>query len=185
MLDNNLKRGKETRSRLMEKISSKPGISFQELLRMFPITEGTLRYYLHMMEKEKKVHSKMHRGHRCYYLGTKITQKTMETEEDLIKHLSHVQEKILSVIEEMPDLTQKELVRTLRINRFVVSYNIGKLKELGLVRIRKEGRKVHYRRSYQDDIIKEIMRVLASDLLRGQIDEETYKKLRNRLMERY
>lgn len=183
MSDERPVRSSKTRSSLMERISSKPGISLQELLRNLPLKEGTLRYYLHKLEKQNRIHSKMHRGQRCYYTGAKMFHKTRKTQEDLIKHLSPVQERILSTVEEMPDLTQKELVRALRMNRFVVSYNIGKLKELGLVRIIREGRSVHYRRSYPDDIKKEILRVLASDLLRGQIDEETYRRLRERLME--
>lgn len=167
----------------MERISSRPGISLQELLRILPFKEGTLRYHLHVLEKEKRVHSRMHRGRRCYYPGSTVLHSTRESEEDLIEHLSPVQERILKVVEEMPDLTQKELVRNIRTNRFIVSYNIGKLKELGLVRVRREGRVVRYRRSIPDDIRKDVLRVLASELMRGEIDERTYLRLRNRLME--
>ncbi len=183
MSEERQERSNETRSRLMERISSKPGISLQELLQLLPQKEGTLRYHLHTLEKQSKIHSKMHRGRRCYYAGAKLFHRARETQEDLIKHLSPVQEKILNIVEEMPDLTQKELVRDLRMNRFVISYNIGKLKVLGMVRIRREGRVVRYQRAYPDDIKKEILRALASDLLRGQIDEGTYRRLRERLLE--
>lgn len=183
MSDDIPERSSETRSRLMERISSKPGISLKDLLKLLPQKEGTLRYHLHTLEKRNKIHSRMHRGIRCYYPGAKWYRKTREAEEDLINHLSPVQERILNLAEEMPDLTQKEMVRALRVNRFIISYNIGKLKELGLVRIRREGRVVRYQRAYPNDIKKEILRVLASDLLRGEIDEGTYLRLRNRLIE--
>lgn len=173
----------ETRSRLMDRVSSKPGISLPELLRYFPLKEGTLRYHLNMLEKNKKIHSKMHRGRRCYYTGAKQFHRTGQTQDEAIGHLSDVQKSILLAVEEMSDLTQKELVRALGKNRFVVSYNLGQLKDLGLVRVRRDGRSVHYRRSYPDDIKKDILRALAADLLRGRMDEETYRKLRDRVME--
>jgi predicted transcriptional regulator len=181
MTDESTSKSSEIRSRLMERISSRPGISHQELLKLLKQKEASLRYHLHYLEKQNRIHSKLLRGHRCYYPGMKRAQR--ENEENILRHLSLTQQRILTIVEEMSDLTQKELVRALRMNRFIVSYNIGKLKELGLVRIRREGRVVRYQRAYPDDIKKEILRVLASDLLRGQIDEGTYRRLREKLIE--
>ena len=183
MSDERRERSSRTRSMLMESISKRPGISHQELLKRIRLKEGTLRYHIRTLEKQRRIHSIIHRGRRCYYPGGPSVRGSGGSEEDIIRHLSPVQRRILAAVEEMNDLSQRDLVRGLSMNRFVISYNIGKLKDLGLVRVRRDGRSVRYRRSYPDDIRKEILRVMANDLLRGEIDEATYKRLRDRLIE--
>ncbi|MGA1822572.1 MAG: MarR family transcriptional regulator [Thermoplasmatota archaeon] len=183
MPDERRERSSRTRSIILGRISSRPGISRQELMKGIRLKEGALRYHIKILEKQKRIHSIIHRGRRCYYPGGSSIRGSGGSEEDVIGHLSPIQRRILEAVEEMNDLSQRDLARALRMNRFVISYNIGKLKDLGLVRIRRDGRSVRYRRSYPDDIRKEILRVLASDLLRGEIDEATYRRLRDRLVD--
>jgi predicted transcriptional regulator len=172
------------RSRLLERISSRPGSSVPELSEHFKKKKGTLRYHLRNLERDHHIHSRMLRGTRCYFPGSKGSGYVSDERREETRHLSDIQKRIVDVVEENPDITQKEIVRTLRTNRFQISYNVRKLMEMGLVRIRRQGRCVHYRRAHPEDIKMEILRILTEDLARGRIDENTYLEIRRELMKR-
>jgi len=78
-------------------------------------------------------------------------------------------------------INQKELSGRSGFGRFRIRRIVKKLMDLGLVRKRYQGKKVHYTKTSKEEIRKEVLRALISDLLRDNIDEETYLKAREKL----
>jgi predicted transcriptional regulator len=148
-----------------------PGASFKTIQAIFDINDSTLRYYLIDLERKGKIKSDPNK--RIYYpIGRK--------EE---RNLSEIQQKLIYNIKNHPGITQKELVDKTKINRISIRNNINEMVEKQLLTLNKNGKETHHFYIYPDELEKkEILKVITKFLL-DKIDEETYWKLREKLIE--
>ena len=170
-----------TRRNLYHHILAYPGVSLPILKKVFGIPEGTLRYHLRQLEKGKKVSSRLRKGKRCFFPaeGSDLEASLRDRAPDL--SLSRSQERILFTINRRPGIDQKDLARTLRINRFTLAYNINRLMEAGLMMRWRDGREIRYRYLTRRELDHEILRRASIDLLRGRISERTFKMIRRNI----
>jgi len=68
-----------TRRIIYNYIISHPGIPFTTIEQIFELTKGTLRYHLHVLEKNNKIISKIINHSKCFY-----SQLKMEFERDIL-----------------------------------------------------------------------------------------------------
>lgn len=177
-LDNKL------RNMIYNHITTYPGVSFSILKNIFGITEGALRYHLDYLERCDKISSGLQKGVRCYYPHQHMINVPKRSTEDLELHkLTSQQELVLTTIKHYPGITQKDLVSRTRLNRFQVSRGLGKLQSLNLVKSTQVGRNVCYEYVPDDELKFKIIKKLVIKLLRDEIDEQTFLRLKRRLNE--
>lgn len=172
----------KNRKMLYNHIVTYPGVSFNILKNIFDLTDGALRYHLDYLEKCEKIFSGLERGIRCYYPHYNVLYVPKKSADKLeLLKLSPLQEHLLTFIKLYPGINQKELVNRTKLNRFQVSNNVNKLLDLKLVRKNNNGNKICYWYTSDEDLKYKIIKKLAFKLLRGEIDELTFLKLKRRL----
>ncbi len=133
-----------TRGQVYGVIRTYPGINYSRIKRVLLIGNGNLSYHLSVLEKEGFVRSETEGIHKLFY-PTKLPARLQELEgrfpsgdgEGIL--MSDLQDRMLSLIQARPGLTQAELVSILKVPKQTVSYNIKHLVEYELVQVRKEG----------------------------------------------
>jgi len=131
--------------------------------------------------KDKRIRSCLNLGRRCYYpIGYSESAMAWDIRMDRI-HLDDTQKKVLSMIDEGSDLNQKELNRISGMGRFRLRILLKRLMDKGFVRSHRKGKEIIYTRTTREEIRREVLRALVTDLLRGEIDEKTYLKAREAL----
>ncbi len=174
----------KTRNMLYNHITAYPGVSFNILRNIFDLTQGALRYHLEYLEKCEKISSGLQKGVRCYYPHQNIVNVPKRSEDELELHkLTPQQELILTTIKHYPGITQKDLVSRTRLGRFQVTRGLGKLQSLKLVKKLQIGRNVCYEYVPDDELKFKIIKKLVIKLLRDEIDEQTFLRLKRRLNE--
>ena len=159
-----------------------PGVSFSTLKKVHDVNDSTLRYHLKYLERSEWVSPQLEHGQLHYYPynSTKRTSKS-----STIAHPTHTltqhQETILSIIKLHPGITQKELGDRTSLKRFIITYNLPKLIDLGMVRKFNNARNVCYEYITPQQLEHEMLKVFAIKLLKNEIDEETFNKLKRRL----
>jgi len=167
-----------TRRSLYHHILAYPGVSFTILRKVFSTPEGTLRYHLRQLEKGERISSRLRKGRRCFFPaeGSDLQISLKDRAPDL--SLSPSQERILFTVNRRPGMDQKDLARTLGMNRFTLAYNINRLMEGGLIMRWRDGREIRYRYLSKKELDHEIIRRAAIDLLRGGISERTFNTIK-------
>lgn len=166
----------KTRCRLHDQINERPGIDFTGLKSTLNLNDSTLRYHLRYLQKRKMIKADDRMGKLRFFLFD-LNPDNFSSERYGIDQLSKVQIKIIKIIDKNPGINQKELSSRSKINRFMLSYNIRKIMENGLVKLEKRGKNNHYTRIEKDVLKKELILVLMDDLAKGDIEELTYLKL--------
>jgi len=168
----------ERRNEILKTIMQKPGITFRQLARELGIGIGDLQYHLRKLEKDGVIFSKK-LGKRRYIFPQGFEE---EAQKLLIAISTESRRKILLLLMEGP-MSQGEIASLLKLSQPTVSYHMGELKKLGIVKAEEKGRSVIYSLEYDPEtiarIIKEyrpsIWESLADsliDLLTGIGDEE-------------
>lgn len=173
--------GHETRRSIYLHISMYPGVRFVVLKKIFGLKDGTLRYHLNYLEKKNMIETRLEEGQKCYFrkeVGFLEDNNIPPTE---VQSDRKKEVMILNVIKRHPGITQKELCKRSNLNRFTVIYNLRKLIDRGRIRVKREGRYVEYSYVSKVEMIKEIKRRAAIDLLKGRIDEDRYIEIMNSL----
>jgi predicted transcriptional regulator len=175
-LDNKLRR------MIFNHITTYPGVSFNNLKNIFELSDGGLRYHLDYLEKNNKINANLDNGNRCYYPNQYATNAPVATTELMDLHkLTPIQDLILNTIKLYPGLTQKELIRQTRLNRFQVAKNLNKLSDLKLVRKYQNSRNVCYEYIPDSELKYKMLKKLVIKLLKGEIDEKTFIECKRRL----
>lgn len=172
----------KTRRMVYNHIVAYPGVSFNILKNVFELTDGALRYHLEYLEKNEKISSELDRGLRCYYPhynGFSLQSKSANLLE--FQKLSPQQERILSTIKLNPGINQKELIYRTRLTRFQVAKNLNKLQSLNLIRKYRIDGRTYYEYIPDDELKYQIMKRLVVKLLKDEIDEKTFLKLKRKL----
>ena len=173
----------QIRKMIYNHIIEYPGVSFSKLKRVHDLNEGTLRYHLNYLERAEKISSRLEAGKLHYYPyasaevfidSSKISVKTHE--------LTSHQELILNAIKQNPGINQTELVDKTSLKRHILTYNISQLIELGMVKKNNHVRNVSYEYIPDELLQYEMLKMLTVKLLNNELDEQTFLKLKRKLM---
>jgi predicted transcriptional regulator len=155
---------------LLEHIRRHPGISFQVLLSAFKIPEGTLRYHLDRLRKDKKIVQEKIKNSRCYfpYLSKRFPQCPGNV------RLTREQEILLDMIDENPGITRKEIMQRMRMDRKTLTYNLKRFRALRLIWKVKEDGVEGFEVITRDKLKAEMFRILVRNFADGEIDRESF-----------
>jgi predicted transcriptional regulator len=170
------------RKTLYNHIVEYPGVTFTTLEKFYNLNHSTLRYHLKYLEHAERITSKLESGKLHYYVNNSVEFFSNTINNDLkIQGLTKHQEHILNAIKQHPGINQTELIAKTSLQRHILTYNISKLIERGIVRKINHDKNVCYEYIPKKLLNHELLRVLAIKLLNKEIDEQTYLKLREKL----
>lgn len=174
----------KTRKMIYNLIVARPGVTYKFIKKTLELTHGTLRYHLNFLERNDKIKSKLEHRNKCYYpierFGFRIRP---ELSEEMTYKLTEKEEMIIGIIRRNPGITQKNLISKTKSLKMTVVYNIKKLLDLGIIRKQRGGRNIHYYIITDEQLKEEIILRLATKLLKNEIDEQTFLKVKRKLEE--
>jgi predicted transcriptional regulator len=172
----------ETRRMIYNHIAEHPGVSYKVLKKIYGIPDGTLRYHLDYLVRTEMIVNNRTNGKRIYYPTdpAKMAKVSSDGSNKKIK-LNGVQRQLLMVIKDNPGINQKELTKKTRLNRFKIRNNVEKLIECGMVKKTMERNKACYDYISEGKMQYEIIKMLAMKLIDGEIDDETFLKLKDNI----
>lgn len=137
-------------------IQDNPGCHLRRIKREIGISMGTVQYHLHKLEKMGRVTS-TRRGLYKYYFPAGLFE---ENEKEILEVLTHeTARKILMFIIEQKSPTQTDIVNSVRISARSISWHVGRLIALKMIREIKDGK---YKRYQLQDDAKDILTLLRS-----------------------
>jgi len=137
-------------------IQDNPGCHLRRIKREIDISMGTVQYHLHKLEKMGRVTS-TRRGLYKYYFPAGLFR---ENEKEILEVLTHeTARKILMFIIEQKSPTQTDIVNSVRISARSISWHVGRLIALKMIREIKDGK---YKRYQLQDDAKDILTLLRS-----------------------
>ena len=137
-------------------IQDNPGCHLRRIKREIDISMGTVQYHLHKLEKMGRVTSSR-RGLYKYYFPAGLFR---ENEKEILEVLTHeTARKILMFIIEQKSPTQTDIVNSVRISARSISWHVGRLIALKMIREIKDGK---YKRYQLQDDAKDILTLLRS-----------------------
>ena len=128
----------ENRNKIIEIILKEPGIHFNELLRKTELTPGNLVWHLDLLETYKIIGKKRignYIAYFPYYPKNPISNVNIQLQK------SKLTLEILETIEEDPGIWNNLITKKFNVDHKTIHYHIKKLIDLGLIHIKKEGRK--------------------------------------------
>jgi predicted transcriptional regulator len=128
----------ENRNTIIELILKDPGIHFNELLRETGIAAGNLVWHLDILETYKVIGKKRIGKFIAYF---PYYQKNPISNLDIELSKSKLTLEILEMIEKEPGLWNNLITKRLKVDHKTIQYHVNKLKDLGLVNFKKDGRK--------------------------------------------
>jgi DNA-binding MarR family transcriptional regulator len=125
----------------------------------------------------------MENGQKHYYPFNQPTvSKVPGGASSTTPNLNTPQELILGYVKRYPGISQKELGDRSSLKRYILTYNLTKLVELGIIRKFNNHNNVCYEFITESQLQHEILRVLTVKLLNNEITEETFHKLKNKMV---
>ena len=163
-------------------INEYPGVSFSTLKKVHDLNDSTLRYHLQYLERGQKVSSNIQNGQLHYYPYNNVDKLASVPISNISSYkLTSHQQHILNTIKNYPGISQKELGHRTSLKRFILTYNLTKLIDLGMIRKFNNSRNVCYECITKEQLQAEMLRVLAVKLLSNEIDEQTFNQLKKKL----
>lgn len=146
----------DTVDKVLSFIQDNPGCHLRRIKREIGISMGTVQYHLHKLEKMGRVTSSR-RGLYKYYFPAGLFE---ENEKEILEVLTHeTARKILMFIIEQKSPTQTDIVNSVRISARSISWHVGRLIALKMIREIKDGK---YKRYQLQDDAKDILTLLRS-----------------------
>jgi predicted transcriptional regulator len=132
---------KGTSEKLLLFIQGNPGCHLRRIRTTMGISMGTVQYQLDKLEKMGKITSSR-RGLYKYYFPAGLFK---ENEKEILEILTHeTARKILLFIIEQKNPTQTDIVNSIRISARSISWHVGRLIELAIIRELKDGKYKRY-----------------------------------------
>ncbi|MGQ4875510.1 MAG: winged helix-turn-helix transcriptional regulator [Promethearchaeia archaeon] len=128
----------ENRNKIIELILKEPGIHFNELLRKTGLAAGNLVWHLDILETYKIIGKKRIGNYIAYF---PYYPKNPISNLDLKLSKSKLTLEILEMIESEPGIWNSLITKRKKVDHKTIQYHIKKLIDLGLVVVKKEGRK--------------------------------------------
>lgn len=139
----------ENRRTIFDAVKANPGIYFNDLSRLTGINRGTLKYHLVILKLNKKISTLNTCGSERYFENNGYYT---DLERILFRRLrEETTRKILELVFEKPDISQKEIAEWIGISMPSVSWHMAALNREGIVIAQKIGRQVQYRLSKSAD----------------------------------
>ncbi|TFG06536.1 hypothetical protein EU538_10120 [Candidatus Thorarchaeota archaeon] len=130
------------RKDLYQVLCENPGTYLLELVNLLESPMGTLTWHLRILEREGLVKSIKFAGKRLYYPKMLRSQ---EAEMAYLTMRSETAQQIFTYIVNHPGCYQEQLAEELDVHHDTVRWHVDKMTDVGLVRIRRKGRKKkHY-----------------------------------------
>jgi len=146
----------DTVDKVLYFIQDNPGCHLRRIKREIGISMGTVQYHLHKLEKMGRVTS-TRRGLYKYYFPAGLFR---ENQKEILEVLTHeTARKILMFIIEQKSPTQTDIVNSVRISARSISWHVGRLIALKMIREIKDGK---YKRYQLQDDAKDILTLLRS-----------------------
>ena len=173
----------KTRKLIYNYICTHPGVSNATIREVFDLKQGTLSYHLNYLERCELIISKVSGKFRCCYPvdppnSTSLLRKAFHFDPGT---LTELQQRLLAVVKQRPGINITELETMLNVNRRVLQYNIKVLREKMLVWKIGNGRNTQYEFASQERIHNELSRFAIMQYMNGDIDEETYNRLKGEI----
>lgn len=128
----------ENRNKIIDIILKEPGVHFNELLRRTGLAAGNLVWHLDILETYKVI-GKQRIGKFITYFP--YYQRNPISNIDLQLSKSKLTLEILEMIEDDPGIWNNLIKKKLKVDHKTIFYHVNKLKELELVKLKKDGRK--------------------------------------------
>ncbi|MFX1393140.1 MAG: winged helix-turn-helix transcriptional regulator, partial [Promethearchaeota archaeon] len=128
----------ENRNKIIDLILEEPGIHFNELLRKTDLAAGNLVWHLDILETYKIIGKKRIANYIAYF---PYYHKNPISNIDLTLSKSKLSLEILEMIEKEPGIWNNLITNRFKVDHKTTYYHIKKLVELGLIYIKKSGRK--------------------------------------------
>lgn len=131
------------RSSIYEYIKASPGIYFSEIVEKIGLDRGTVRYHVKTLEAQNKVEVYKD-GRKMRYFQNNFTYN--EEEKKVISVLqNNTNQRIISEILNGNCTTNVTLAQEIGVSKSTISWYVGNLKEIGLIKEAKKGRNIIYR----------------------------------------
>jgi predicted transcriptional regulator len=164
------------RDEILEYICDSPGASYNAIKKAFRMKDGTLRYHLDHLLKNEKI-KRTEKGERRYYPSERSDLRKVEG-------LSREHNRILLLIRKNPSVSLSRLKKFTGLGREDLYYALKKLRSRKLIIKTRTGKDPCYEYVEDSDFEREIMRIVADQYAKGEIDRKTYEKMRVRIKEK-
>ncbi|MFW9878837.1 MAG: winged helix-turn-helix transcriptional regulator [Candidatus Thorarchaeota archaeon] len=128
----------ENRNKIIDLILNEPGIHFNELLRKTKLAAGNLVWHLDILQTYKIIGKKRVGNFIAYF---PYYQKNPISNVNLKLQKSKLTLEILEMIEQNPGIWNNLITKKFRVDHKTIHYHLHKLIELGLIKMKKDGRK--------------------------------------------
>jgi hypothetical protein len=115
-------------------VDGNPGESYNAIKRSLRLKNGTLAYYLKVLQRENIIRSERDGMYKRFYPTKGIVTKE-------VIELSSIQQKIYQYINKNPGCSQVEISQKLEMNHSKVNYNINLLVNARVIKLKREGNK--------------------------------------------
>ena len=123
---------------LYQVLCENPGTYLLELVDLLESPLGTLTWHLRILEREGLVKSIKFAGKRLYYPKMLRSQ---EAEMAYLTMRSDTAKKIFAYVVNNPGCYQEQMADSLGVHHDTVRWHVSRMEEVGLVRVKKDGRK--------------------------------------------
>lgn len=130
-----------TRKRILDFVSSHPGVHLRQICRGLELAMGDVQYHVQRLEKEGRITSARRGFYRFFYPSTLFGQRQRDVLSVLA--LDTPRELLLAIVEK-PDSAQEELAKATGISQPTASWHLKRLVALGVVKKRQRGRSTTY-----------------------------------------
>src|ERR1700688_741696 len=130
-----------TQRRILEFITSHPGVHLREICRALALAMGDVQYHVRRLERDGRIHSVRRGLYKFFYQANLFGER----QRDVLSVLSldRPRELLLNIIEN-PESTQEALAGATHVSQPTVSWHLKRLVDLGIVGRRQDGRVVTY-----------------------------------------
>lgn len=130
------------RTFIYEKISSSPGIHFNDLCRDLGINRGTLHHHLDALISARKIMEMEYAGKTVYFANN---GRFGDPERKLLTHLKNpARRDILQILHTHGHLRRGDLIDCTRLSTAAAAWHLKSLSDEGMVRVEKSGREAYY-----------------------------------------
>ena len=140
-----------TQRRILDYITSHPGVYLREICRELGIAMGGVQYHLRRLERDGRITSARRGLHRFFYPANLFGERQREVLS--ILGLNTPRDLLLNILQK-PESTQAELASAAHVSAPTASWHLKRLADLGIVGRTQEGRTVTYKVAGGEEIAK-------------------------------